>query len=152
MNGIKVKLQIYYEQGMEGIEWSAHDHSKQGYEGLVLLKEGDYLVIPGEWEGYIKYNHSINRTWNYSGLNKPLYLKKIEEGCYREVLEKLGYNTTELSNIECETDCKKFFTRQKVQGYICHWLQENVDPILWCSYFQKELDAYYVDSSYIKCL
>jgi hypothetical protein len=45
---------------------------------------------------------------------------------------------------ECESMCKSYFMRQYADGYICGWLQKNVDPSIWCSYFKKELEAYYV--------
>lgn len=138
-DGKKVQLQIYYELGMEGVEWSAHDYSKEGYEGLIILEDGAYLKIPNKWEGQIIYDYSVNKKWI------KRYRELGYQGKYRRILEEASISTKRYSDEECEIMSKLYFMKQEVKGYTCNWLQANIDPILWLSFFEQELKAYYVD-------
>lgn len=51
---VELKTEAFLEQGMGGPDWTLYDSSKSGYEGLITLKDGDYLHIPGKFKGYIK--------------------------------------------------------------------------------------------------
>ncbi len=35
----------YFETGLEGVMWAMKRHGLKGYDGLVILEEGDYLEI-----------------------------------------------------------------------------------------------------------
>jgi hypothetical protein len=137
-NYTKVKLQIYYEQGMEGVEWSAHDPTKEGWEGLIILNPGNYLIVNDIWEGTIKYNYSINKIWV-----SEEFEEYANAGQYRQILELRNYTTKTYSDKECKRIAERNLKRQIVGGYKCNWLQDGVDPLLWLSMFKKELPAYY---------
>jgi hypothetical protein len=64
INGV---LEAFAETGTEGILWSVHEQGVQGYDGLNVLKNGDYLIILDKkesdkviWEGYIELDYQIN--------------------------------------------------------------------------------------------
>lgn len=81
---IPVQLEMYFEQGMEGIEWAVYDNTKQGYDGLIVLNEGDYLEISNVWAGYIKYDlESCNSCHNYFN-----YPRQMVEGYILNWLQK----------------------------------------------------------------
>lgn len=67
MTTIKGKLDPFFETGTEGVIWSLFDDSKEGYDALVILDQGDYLTIfhPEDaakvvWEGNIDLEYKRN--------------------------------------------------------------------------------------------
>jgi len=67
MNTIKGKLDPFFETGTEGVIWSLFDDTKEGYDALVILDQGDYLTIfdPDDstkvvWEGNIDLEYERN--------------------------------------------------------------------------------------------
>ena len=64
---VKGKLEAFFETGTEGVIWSLYDDTKEGYEGLHCLYQGDYLTIfdPEDkskvvWEGNIDLEYERN--------------------------------------------------------------------------------------------
>lgn len=131
---IKVQLEIFYEQGMEGVEWVAIDNTKQGYHQLITLNDGDYLDITSVWKGYIKRDLVINKN----SIRELL----LTNTC-RDILNLWEWNTTELSDAECKELISYKKDRQTINGYVCNWLQHGVEPSLWLKWFERELPAYY---------
>jgi hypothetical protein len=136
-NLIKVQLQIYWEQGMEGVEWAAHDNTKKGWEGFISLNDGDYLEIPNLWKGVIIHDTEIYKTF-------PNIIKtRVKNGEYRDILNSYGWATKSLSDNRCKSYVYSNYEKQVIEGYTCLWLQKGVDPKLWVKWFEDELEAYY---------
>ena len=64
---IKGRLDPFFETGTEGVIWSVYDDTKEGYDGLYCLDQGDYLTIfdPEDtnkvvWEGNIDLEYERN--------------------------------------------------------------------------------------------
>lgn len=61
-------LEPFFETGSEGILWSVHETRVPGYDGLNVLKNGDYLIILENeansekviWEGVIDLEYETN--------------------------------------------------------------------------------------------
>ena len=67
MKMVKGNLEAFFETGTEGVIWSLYDDTKEGYEGLNCLDQGDYLTIfdPEDknkvvWEGNIDLEYERN--------------------------------------------------------------------------------------------
>lgn len=132
---MKVKLEMFFEQGMEGVEWIAYDTTKTGYEGIIDLKDGDRLIIPNVWEGIIKQNCLISRQFRFHARDLA------EKGLFRVLMSERGIDTRELSDLECQKYCYEYYTQQRAAGYWCHWLQDGVEPDTWAQWFLEELEA-----------
>ena len=65
-----VQTENFYEQGSEGSLWSLYDNSKSGYEGLIILQEGDWVNIIGSFKGYIKKQQQLTASWTQEGWDK----------------------------------------------------------------------------------
>ncbi len=140
---VKVQLQIYWEQGMEGVEWSAHDNSKEGWNGFVSLNNGDYLEIPDNWAGIITADTKTNKEY-------PEHVKELDkQGKYRDILHLYNWSTKTYSDKQCKNFVNLRIKRQIVEGYICNWLQKDVNPNVWLSWFKDELIAYYCPKNYV---
>ncbi|NHN39901.1 hypothetical protein G8764_21595 [Pseudomaricurvus alcaniphilus] len=72
------KLIEYFETGCEGIYWALQEDGKHGYDGLVLLDEGDHLQIIGPdgetvFEGTVRPRKDINAQKRpYSEILQPV--------------------------------------------------------------------------------
>lgn len=75
----------FFETGTEGILWALEEHPpKGGYEGLHILKDGDYLTVFGDsgeiiWEGTIKLEYKTG--YRPYPLN-PKYGQQAVFGCW----------------------------------------------------------------------
>jgi hypothetical protein len=128
-------LEMFIEQGSEGAHWCIYDNSKSGYDGLIQLSEGMKINILGIWEGTIKRDTTSNRHW-YEWCEE--YLPTND---YRGMLERIGWNTKELSDARCKLYAWEYYSQQVAGGYYCHWLQEGVDADEWASWFINELEV-----------
>ena len=62
------KGEAYFETGTEGVLWAVHDPTKDGYDGLFVLKNGDLLTIFDKddstkilWEDNIELEYKTNQ-------------------------------------------------------------------------------------------
>lgn len=71
LRNIEGTLDAWFETGCEGIYWTLYEKGKQGYGGLNIIEEGDYLTIFSKekqekekkkiiGEGEIIYDKEIN--------------------------------------------------------------------------------------------
>ncbi len=136
---LKVRLELFMEQGSEGAHWSVYDETKTGYDGLISLSNGDRLIIPSvNFDQVINKDKESGKEWYY--WCRP-YIKKED---YRGLLESRHWVTKEMSDEECKQDCFNSFRQQVAGGYFCHWIQKDVNPNLWAQWFRDELDAFYI--------
>lgn len=137
---LKVRLELFMEQGSEGAHWCVYDETKTGYDGLISLNNGDRLVIPSvNFDTIINKDYESYRQWY--GWCLPF----VEKNDYRGLLESRGWVTKEMSNLDCKNEALSNCRQQVVNGYYCHWVQHGADPDLWGEWFKKELPAYYTD-------
>lgn len=134
-NKPRYTLEMYMEQGTEGAYWCIYDNTKSGYDGLIDLDDGMKINIVGVWSGTIRKNTTINRCW-YRWCEDY-----ILNGDFRGILEHRGWDTKEMSNRECKEEALICFSHQVAGGYHCHWIQEDVDPDTWASWFINELEV-----------
>lgn len=142
---LKVNLEVYNEQGSEGAYWCVYDCTKEGYEGLITLDNGDRLIIPSvNFDALIDKDLTSHRIW-FKHYNTYVINKD-----FRGLLENEGWVTKEMSNEQCYQNAVDSFSQQTAGSYYCHWLQKNVDRNLWAYWFDQELPAYYIQKKNIE--
>lgn len=135
---MKVNLEAYFETGCEGTYWAVYDPTKTGYDGLIILEEGDKLVIPGKWEGIIEKDLTSNRAFYHWAA--PFAIKEDWKG----LCEAYGATWPKEWSLEDYKEyAKRAFSQQIAAGLWVHWLQEGVDSELWAGWFISELEAEY---------
>ena len=127
-------LEMFMEQGSEGVIWYIYDNTLQGYEGLVSLENGMEINIIGKWRGIISMDYDSHKQYLHT-INRHLNNGKS----FRDILHLYNYLTVEMSNKECEDLVKQNFAQPVAGGYYCHWTQRGVDPDEWASWFKQEL-------------
>jgi len=139
-------LEMFMEQGSEGAHWCAYDNTKEGYEGLINLGNGDHIQIYslGEnrklvWEGVIDQDRKSHRRYYY-WIEKALEAGRDE----RHILTGYGYETCEMSNKECKDTLWRNYSQPMAAGYDCHWTQKGVDPEVWAKWFINELEIVFL--------
>lgn len=136
---MKVNLEAFFETGTEGTYWSLYDPTKTGYDGLIILEEGDKLIIPGKWEGIIEKDRETNRKWYFWAA--PFAEKEDWKG----LCEHFDTQWPKEWTIE---NYKEFaysaYTQQVAGGLWVHWLQKGVDPDEWARWFCEGLEAEYI--------
>lgn len=81
---LKGKLELFYEQGLEGTAWAFYEDGKQGYDALHSLRKGDILTIFNKagrkmWKGKINFDGELQkiRSFGYAyGMQKRIAMKK----------------------------------------------------------------------------
>lgn len=58
------RLDYWFETGTEGVEWILYEDGKNGYDGIVLPEDGDYLEIYNEdgsilWSGVVEQDFEV---------------------------------------------------------------------------------------------
>lgn len=142
---LKVRLELFMEQGSEGAHWCVYDETKKGYDGLISLNNRDRLIIPS-----VNFNEIIDKDYESYRQWYRWCQPYLEKDNYRGMLESRGWVTKEMSNLDCKTECLSNYKQQVVNGYCCHWVQKNADPKLWGEWFEKELPAFFIDKDVIK--
>ena len=95
--------EAFLEQGMEGVDYCLYDESKEGYAGLTSLNNGDHLIIPKHFKGYIKkVGNAYGLSWYQEGWDKQkwqsLFWKK-HSVIYRAKQEKPSIYTQDFTFI-----------------------------------------------------
>ncbi|PWU00810.1 MAG: hypothetical protein C5B52_08305 [Bacteroidetes bacterium] len=60
---IKGKLEPFWETGTEGVIWCATDETKEGYDSLCILHDGDHLTIYNDDRSEILWSGIIDLNW-----------------------------------------------------------------------------------------
>lgn len=77
-------LFAWFETGLEGLVWAVQKNEVPGYQGIHVLKAGDYLTVKDHagdvlFDGYIEPDNTIGKRMRYhdTGYEQPVAL-----GCW----------------------------------------------------------------------
>ena len=82
-NIITGNLDPFFETGTEGIIWTLYDETKEGYDGLCSLNDGDHLSIYNDTKTEIVWAGIINFDWETNRIpypNNPEYGQQAISG------------------------------------------------------------------------
>lgn len=152
--------EAFFETGSEGICYQLYDTSKEGYDGIVPLSDGDQLTIFNK-EGGIAFCGIINKDrktnreiYHYykkylgdlEGFRKKLFeingckdldpLDEFDYGCHYCYVE-----IPEMSHQDLLDYLYEYHSQQLVNGMWVHWVQKGISPEYWDRLFKENFRA-----------
>lgn len=80
--------EAYFETGTEGVYYQLYDTSKQGYEGIVKLNNGDQLTIFND-QGGLAWCGIINKDLHSQQFVKGRWVHWVQTGVSPEYWDSL---------------------------------------------------------------